>query len=429
MKKHFNFTLFTILTLLFTCFFSACIKDTKRCFQTYTYTYYKPVYKTAEEVKANIKSNAATEIQVPGKIFILGKYIFLNEIDKGVHIIDNSNPASPKNAAFIHIPGNMDLAVKGNILYADSYTDLVTIDISNPLNVVVKKYNEGVFPFRSYGSGFRRVDAGEVIVDWQKRDTTITESCDDDSVMVNNTDFFFVPAAASQNTGSTKVSVSPIGQGGSMARFALLNNYLYTVSDADLNVFNITNNADPVFSNAVQVDWHVETIYPFKNKLFVGSNNGMFIFDVASSPDHPAKVGEFTHARSCDPVIADDDYAFVTLHSGTDCLGFNNELDVVKLNNLTNSELVKTYNLTSPQGLSKDGNFLFLCDGTDGLKVYNASDVMNLKLIKQITNLQTYDVIASNNIALVVAADGLYQYDYSNINAIRLLSKVTISKQ
>ena len=94
-------------------------------------------------------------------------------------------------------------------------------------------------------------------------------------------------------------------------------------------------------------------------------------------------------------------------------MGYNNQLDIVKLNNLSNAELVKTYNLTSPQGLSKDGDLLFICDGTDGLKVYDASDVMNLQLIKQFPGLETYDVIANNKIAIVVAKDGLYQYDYS----------------
>jgi hypothetical protein len=139
-------------------------------------------------------------------------------------------------------------------------------------------------------------------------------------------------------------------------------------------------------------------------------------------------MGEFTHARACDPVIADDSYAFVTLHSGTDCLGFNNELDVVQLNNLVDATLAKTYSFTSPQGLSKDGNILFICDGAAGLKVFNALDPMNLQPIKAFPNMEAYDVIADNKIALVVAKDGLYQYDYSDLNNIHLISKTGIFK-
>jgi len=251
MKKYFYLPLSVAFVLLSGSFFMGCVKDT--CHKTYTYTYYVPVYKTKEEVKVNIKSNPAKEVQNPGKLFTLGNYIFLNEVDKGIHIINNSNPASPQNVAFIDIPGNMDLAVKGNILYADAYTDLVTIDITDPLNVIVKKYNEGVFPFRSYGNGFIAAQ-GETIVDWLKRDTTITETCSDNTWLMTDQSVYYLASANSQATVATKASVSPIGQGGSMARFALIDNYLYTVSDYDLNVFNITNSIVPTFAGTGRLD-------------------------------------------------------------------------------------------------------------------------------------------------------------------------------
>jgi hypothetical protein len=144
--------------------------------------------------------------------------------------------------------------------------------------------------------------------------------------------------------------------------------------------------------------------------------------------DDPSLVGQFSHVQSCDPVIADDDYAYVTLRTGSACFGTTNQLDVLQLNSFTNPSLVKSYPFTNPHGLSKDGNLLFICDGSDGLKIYNASDVSHLKLIKQFSNIETYDVIAYDHIALVVAKDGLYQYDYSDANNIHLISKIGISK-
>jgi hypothetical protein len=423
MKKYVIISANIVIALFFSFLFSGCVKDT--CSHSKTYTWYEPIYKTSAEVRANIKSNPAKDIQTPGKIFIIGNYIFLNEVDKGIHIIDNRNPSSPKNIAFIDIPGNIDLAVKGNSLYADLYTDLVTLDISDPLNVVKRNIVDGVFPPRYYGGPVLAGDNTKIVYDWIRHDTTIIEDCNSSGWLGGPGVLYTRDVMAFSN--SAPGNSSPVGTGGSMARFALINNYLYTVGDADLNIFNISNSNQPVFSNKVQVDWHVETIYPFQDKLFIGSNNGMFIYNI-QSPSNPVKMGEFTHASSCDPVIADDKYAYVTLHSGTTCLGYNNQLDIVQLNNLTDPSLVKTYNLTSPHGLSKDGNLLFICDGTDGLKVYNATDVSNLQLIKHIPNSETYDVIATNNIALVVANDGLYQYDYSDINNIHLLSKVSILK-
>ncbi|MEP6951506.1 MAG: hypothetical protein ABI863_19605 [Ginsengibacter sp.] len=423
MKKYLSFLVTTFVALLFSILFSGCLKDT--CKHTYTYSMFTPVYKTTTEVMANIKSNSPLEISDPGKIVILGNYIFLNEVNKGIHVIDNTNPSSPKNIAFIDLPGNVDLAVKGHTLYADLYTDLVVLDISNPLNVTKTKVVSGVFPQRNYGPGFY-ADGDKIITDWVRRDTTIIEDCaHPESVFTTPNAVLYAGSLSSQ---SGNASSAPVGIAGSMARFALVGDYLYTVDDANLNIFDLTNSNDPVFKNQMQVDWHVETIYPFKNNLFIGSNNGMFIFNITSSPANPTKVGEFTHVRSCDPVIADDSFAFVTLHSGTTCLGFNNELDVVKLNDLSNAELVKTYSMTSPQGLSKDGKLLFICDGTDGLKVYDASDVQSLQLVKQFTGIETYDVIAYNKIAIVVAKDGLYQYDYSDLDNIHSVSKINISK-
>ncbi len=423
MKKFKIHNSVIIIFLLISLVFSGCVKDT--CTQMYTYTYYKPVYKTTAEVRANIKNNAPREIQNAGKIFIRGNYIFLNEVDKGFHIIDNRNPALPVNLSFIDIPGNVDLAVKGNTLYADLYTDLVTLDISNPLNVLVKKYNEGVFPYRAYSNGFSG-DTSKVIVDWVKRDTSILSNCGGgrwfDSIQI------YYSSEGDSKNNNVGNSGSPIGQGGSMARFAIVENAMYTVSDADLNVFDISDAHDPVFTNALALGgWGIETIFPFKNKLFIGTQSGMFTFNI-NNPAHPKFEGKFEHAQSCDPIVADDDYAYVTLRSGNACQGFTNQLDILKLNNFTNPTLVKSYPLTNPHGLSKDGNLLFICDGDDGVKVFDAANVNNLLLLKHFTGLSTYDVIAYNTIAIVIARDGLYQYDYSNANNIHLVSKTNFSK-
>ena len=400
-------------TLLLT--MNGCVKDT--CHQLHTYSYNVPVYRTTAEVRANLKSGPATDLKSPGKIVTLGQYIFLNEVNKGIHVIDNSNPSAPHNIAFIDIPGNVDLAIKGNTLYADLYTDLVIMDISDPQNVTTSKIVEGVFPDRSYGTGFSP-DRSLVIHDWVVRDTTIEENCQTELAPGGLFD--------SMASGNGIAKTATIGITGSMSRFAIAGNYLYTVSSPDLNVFDISNAHDPAFMNKIHVDWHVETIFPFKNTLFVGSNNGMFMYDILSSPSHPNNVGQFTHARSCDPVIADNRYAYITLHSGSSCEAFNNELDVVQLNNLSDAQLVKTYAMTSPHGLSKDGNLLFLCDGIAGLKIYDASNVQNLQLLKQFSGIETFDIIANNSIALVVAKDGLYQYGYASINNIHLLSKLPI---
>ena len=65
-----------------------------------------------------------------------------------------------------------------------------------------------------------------------------------------------------------------------MSRFSIVNDYLYAVNNSSIKVLDISAVNDPQLQNTVGVGWNIETIYPFKNKLFIGSSNGMFIFDI-----------------------------------------------------------------------------------------------------------------------------------------------------
>jgi hypothetical protein len=414
----------TLLPLLLTTIFAlqSCLKDNV----TRTYSVFEPIYKTKAEVFADIKSNSPTSISNPGKIYMYGNYIFLNEINKGVHIIDNSNPASPSIKAFINIPGNVDIAVKGSTLYADLYTDMVVVDITNPLNSAFQKVVPKVFPERIYAAGFVP-DTNKIIVGWTEK--IIKETADRMRQPQNRwimRDAFLTLGGAQAAAANSPLSQPVTGIAGSMARFSIVNNYLYAVNTTSLKVLNISTLNDPQVQNTVNIGWNIETIYPFKDKLFIGSSNGMFIYDI-SNPVTPVRQGSVAHFRACDPVVADNNYAFVTLRAGNFCMGTSNQLDVIDVQNLMSPVLVKTYGLTNPHGLSKDGDLLFVCDGTDGLKVYNTSNVLSLQLLDHIRNIETYDVIAWNNRLLVVAKGGLYQYNYSNPSNLSLISKMTVN--
>jgi len=384
--------------------FSGCLKDEIKK----SYTFYRPVYKTSEQVRLDIKSSDPVSVNNPGKLFYRNGYVFLNEINKGVHIIDISTPSKPKVVAFVKIPGAVDLAVRSNILYADMYTDLVAIDISDPLDIKLSSVVEGVFPQRYYMDFY--ADTSKVIVDWVRVDTTV-KSTDETSTwgMMRADAFLASNTAASPSSGSK----SSNGVGGSMARFALSNDRLYTVDYSMIKVFNTSDAAKPSFVKEVQTQsWNIETIFPFADHLFIGSMTGMLIFDI-SSKDNPIAAGSFDHARVCDPVISDGNYAYVTLRGGSKCQGFLNQMDVLDISDVTKPKLVQSYQMTNPRGLSKDGNILLICDGDDGLRIMDATSataVGQLSLLKMST---TFDVIAIGGIAIVSAMDGLYLVDYS----------------
>ncbi|HEY4967412.1 MAG TPA: hypothetical protein VII28_13500 [Puia sp.] len=428
MKRKVRSIMKSCIPVLLVFLFPGCMKDKV----TRTYKISTPIYEVLTTFRESVRSQSPATIENTGKLSVIGKYIFLSEPFKGIHIIDNSNPSSPKNVSFINIPGNEDMAIKGNTLYADAYGDLVTFDISDPLNVKAKEFTANVFPDHSnyylgtYIPGsVLNPDSVNVIIGWSTRDTTV--DYDPQYNLIYPAGVMYAPGCANCAYIAATVpssSQNTVGTNGSMARFSIVNNYLYAVGMSNLTALDISQPFAPVYKSSVQVDFHVETIYPLKDKLFVGTNNGMYMYDINATPGNPSLIGQFTHVRGCDPVIADDHYAYVTINDSSACLGFNDELQIVDISDLANAFLVKSYSLTHPVGLSKDGTNLFVCDARGGLKVYNAADVNNLQLLKQLNDAIVYDVVAQNGLAIVLAADGIYQYDYTDLSNIHLISKL-----
>ena len=226
---------------------------------------------------------------------------------------------------------------------------------------------------------------------------------------------------------SNKSGGSITGIGGSMARLTISSDYLYSVDRSDLQVFDISNVRNPRVFNKVNIGWDIETIFPFKDKLFIGSMTGMFIYDISNSSS-PRLLSQFSHARACDPVVADDNYAYVTLRSGTACGGNQNQLDVIDIKDITRPKLIKSYPMQQPAGLGLDKNVLFVCDGPAGLKVYDVNKPEDLQLIDWQSDMKTYDVIPLGYSLLMIGEDGFYQYDYTDPKNLKLLSKIPVVK-
>jgi hypothetical protein len=412
-------SLFVALCVCSSVYFFSCSKQGNNEGGLVKTTIYTPVYKTLTEVRADMKVTAPQPLEETGKIYTYGKYIFISEANKGIHIIDNTNPSRPKNTGFIAIPGINDIAVKDNYLYADSYADLIVFNISNPQNIARSKIIERVFPDKLYYYwGGTSPDSIKVVASFSKRDTLVEPG----------TLYRFEFNTFQTSSGSmslAKASSDANGTGGSMARFTIVNDYMYTVSQNSLASFSVANPAEPVLKKNNNIGWGIETIYPFKDRLFIGSTSGMFVYDI-STPEAPRQLGSIGHVQSCDPVVADEEHAFVTLRSGTSCNGFTNQLEVLDVKNLMQPVRLKVYSMTNPHGLAKDGKLLFICDGKGGLKLYDASNVQNLRRLDEVGSLDAIDVILQNKIAIVIAKDGLYQFNYNNPYNLQLISKIAV---
>ncbi len=407
-----------------------CIQD--KCISTSTYTLFEPVFLLPEEMRKPIETEAPRGLEHPGKIYYYQDFLLINELHKGIHVIDNRDPSNPVPVKFINIPGNVDMAVRNNVLYADNYVDLVAIDITTPAAPVFLSRTESVFP-----NAFSFVANRGFVVEYRETPTVREMPCErsndawfwaeDDAVFV---DMQRAQAFSSSASGSVSFAPNAVGIGGSMARFTIAaDHYLYTIDQSRLRVFNLSQPAAPAVSAVVDVAWGIETIFPYGQNLFIGANNGMFIYSI-SNPLQPVQVSRFQHAQACDPVFVSGNFAFVTLRDGTDCRNFVNQLDVINISNLSNPRLVKTYPMHNPHGLSVSNDVLYICENTQGMKVFDATDVNRIseRLLDHETGFTAFDVIAlpGKNVAMVIGKDGLYQFDTSDPRNLRRLSVMAI---
>ncbi len=403
----------------------AC-KDVHEQYRNYTANV--PKYLSYAELRNSVKVTAAKPIDSIGKIYIKGNYLFVNEIYKGVHVFDNTDPTAPKNIAFYNIPGNVDMAIKGNYLYADSYIDLVVLDISN-INAAKEIYRvKDIFsytiPTCDYKYPISEIDKSKgVITSWkvERVEQKITSNTYPYYYYDKGMETFLLNADA-------KSGAQIVGIGGSLARFIIKDNYLYGVNNNNLQVINIQNSTQPSVGSSIPLARIAETLFVENNVLFIGTQTGMLIYDIKEG-SIPQLISTFNHFKSCDPVVVQNGYAYITLRQGNRCGNWQNVFQIVDIHVLNSPQLVKSYPLTSPYGLGIDNKTLFICDGNAGLKIYDVTDPLRAdeNLIKAYPHVKAFDVIPLQKSLILMAADGIYQYNYADLSNIKEISKIPIS--
>jgi hypothetical protein len=335
---------------------------------------------------------------------------------------------------FIEIPGNIDIAIKDNVLYADSYTDLVSIDVSSFSAIKEVGRVEKVFPYTLpvYDTKYplAKIDQEKgVVTGWEvksvrqeleQRYYPIYYAMDDTRMDGGWT-------SSGINGGATGTTY---GVGGSMARFGLYKEMLYIVDQYNLYTFKLNSASDAKLLNTASVGWNVETIFITDDHMFLGTQNGMIV-ESLEVPERPSQVASYSHMTACDPVVIKGDLAFVTLKGGTTCRGTVNQLDVIRMSNgYSKFELLKSYPMYGPQGLGIDDELLFICDGDAGLKIYDATDPLTISQhqIATFPSINAYDVIPMNNYLFMIGEEGFLLYDYTNIQNIKQIGFIPVVK-
>lgn len=426
--------LYIYLTVLIPLVFAQSCTD--KIYETFMAN--SPVYMSYEDFRAAVKMTAPRELNNPGKIYFKDQYIFINEKMKGVHVFDVSDPKNPNNKGFIEIPGNVDIAIKENILYADSYIDLVSIDVSNFSSIKEVGRVQRVFPYALpvYDTKYPIAKLDEtkgVITGWEVK--SVRQELEQRYYPIYYRGMYAekMDMASYSNGGITGGATgTTYGVGGSMARFGLYKDFLYIVDNNQLHTFKLNSASVVTKLNSSYVNWNVETIFIADNHLFLGTQNGLIVQSL-EVPERPSQKGSFAHMTSCDPVVVKGDLAFVTLKGGTTCRGgVLNQLDVIRMSDgYSKFTLLKSYPMYGPQGLGIDDDLLFICDGDAGLKIYNAADPLAITQhpVASFPSINAYDVIPMNDFLFLIGETGFMLYNYSDIQNIKQIGIIPVVKK
>ncbi len=131
---------------------------------------YEPVFLKRSDFETSVSLKNAMAIGTSGKIYVKDNLLFINELNKGFHVFDNSDPANPQPIKFLAAPGSTDLAIRENMVYINQATDLIAVNYNattNTANLVKRIPN--TFPSLRSPDGFDAYSIPEnsVLVDWK----------------------------------------------------------------------------------------------------------------------------------------------------------------------------------------------------------------------------------------------------------------------
>jgi hypothetical protein len=119
------------------------------CVATSAPNSHEPIYMGWKGFRASVKVGPPRAMAKRGKIYVHGSLLLVSEPNKGIHVINNSDPAAPQPKAFIRVVGNVDLAVRGDYLYADSSVDLLVFRLhDDPRQIKLVRRMQEVFPYQ-----------------------------------------------------------------------------------------------------------------------------------------------------------------------------------------------------------------------------------------------------------------------------------------
>lgn len=392
-----------------------------------TYQEANAIYGDIDEIRQEGLLETSQSVVNPGKIYIGDSFLLIGEEGEGIHVVDNQDRANPIFTSFLNISGNREYFVNGDYLYAESYYDMLKIDISDlsDIKIVSRAKNAIQEEFKDENNntliGF---NYSEKTVTLDENDDFMEEIIGDQRVY-----FDFAKNIIPNASVPSSFAGSSSSQYGTVNRITKYKDHIYTVSNNNMIIINDEQFA----SEHVRIEnlmEGMETIFPKDDHLFIGSRTSMSIYNI-ESPTTPNEVAEFEHATSCDPVLPIDNVSYVTLRTAdfSLCPGNINALLVIDVSDLSNPVQLQEIQMQSPFGMSVIGVNLYVGEGENGLKVFDVNDRKNPVLIQSIEDIEAYDIIAdpqNSEIIFIAGPNGIDQYLIDGNQSLLLKSHISI---
>jgi hypothetical protein len=213
------------------------------------------------------------------------------------------------------------------------------------------------------------------------------------------------------------------GTGGSLARFSIVNDNLYILTQNTLFTYSIADKTHPKYQTSVFVATGAETLFSLDNNLLIGTQNGMLIYTL-DNPSKPRYISTYAHVRSCDPVVAKGQYAYSTLRVASNCDRGVNRLDVIDILNINSPKQVSSLDMENPIGLGITEDYLYVCDNNK-IKIYSLNNPES-PFFQGFTILNgCFDIIIKNDLLIAVTNQGVTQFTIKSDGTLEKLSVIT----
>ena len=162
----------------------------------------------------------------------------------------------------------------------------------------------------------------------------------------------------------------------------------------------------------------METVFPYQlngqKMLLIGAQGAMYIYPIGMEGKMMTEQrAQLSHARSCDPVVAQGNYAYVTLRQSSEgnCITGSNELQVMDISSIDSPQKINSQMMVGPKGLavSDDGKWLWVCDA-DALQQLNLENPEAPLITHSYSDILCNDVISYQGYYFITGSQLLQLY-------------------